>query len=457
MPAETIEPRTPYATVPRLAGLPRVGQLHRMLSDPLGLLTAAQRRGPVVELGRLRGERYFQVNDPRFIHAFFHDTETFHMTRDSDVLKALFVDSVFMLKGKAWVERRRLLNPSFHSSQLPALAESMVPPVEEMIARWRRLAAAGEAIDLEREMLALIQKVIVKIMFGRDFDKDVDVLRTAFDIGMTYRQRRRWAPWRLPMSLPTPRNRRFHAALSQLNAIMREIVEAARREGSDRADNLLHLLLNARDAESGAVLSDAQVAEEVKTIFNTGYVTTATALTWILYALARNPEVEEEVRAELAANLDGRQPTFQDRERLRFTGRVVDETMRLFPPAWMNTRRAARDVSLGSYLLPAGSVVIASQFTAHRDPEHWPDPERFDPDRFLPEAVAGRPRFAYFPFGGGPRQCLGGRVAMLEIMIILPMLLQSFRLRLPAGLEAGLWPLSILKPRRPIPANLTAL
>jgi cytochrome P450 len=227
-----------------------------------------------------------------------------------------------------------------------------------------------------------------------------------------------------------------------------------RREGSDRGD-LLSMLLLARDEEGGEGLTDAQVRDQAMTIFLAGYETTALALAWTWYLLAQNPEAEARLHEELDAVLGGRLPTFEDVPRLDYTARVFNESLRLYPPTWRLVRWAIEDCEFGGYVVPAGSQVIVSQYVMHHDERYFPDPFRFDPERWTPEAKAERPQYSFFPFGGGPRRCLGETFAVVEGVLLLATLARHWRLRLVAsGPPVEMEPLHMLRPKRGIQMRL---
>jgi cytochrome P450 len=232
------------------------------------------------------------------------------------------------------------------------------------------------------------------------------------------------------------------------------MIDERRREGGDRGD-LLSMLLLTRDEEGGGALTDAQVRDQAMTIFLAGYESTALTLAWAWYLLAQNSGVEARLHAELDAVLGGRLPTFEDLPRLEYTGRVLSESMRLYPPAWRLVRWAIEDCEFGGYVVPAGSQVIVSQYVMHHDERYFPDPFRFDPERWTPEAKASRPQYSFFPFGGGPRRCLGETFAVVEGVLLLATLAQRWRLRRAAGVPpVEMLPLHMLRPKRGIRMRL---
>jgi cytochrome P450 len=259
------------------------------------------------------------------------------------------------------------------------------------------------------------------------------------------------SPLALPRVVPTPRNRRFNATMRRLDAFIYDLIEHRRREGEDRGD-VLSMLLQARDEETGAALGDEEIRDELITLLIAGHETVASALTWCWMLLSQHPTVRERMEAEVDEVVgNGRLPTPADLENLPFTRRVFAEALRLYPPAWLITRRAIADdpvpTAEGEHTIAAGSLLILSPYVAHRHPEFWPNPLGFDPDRFAPDAAGERPRFAYIPFGGGPRLCIGDRFALMEAPLIMTAVTQRYRLNLVPGRPAIIDPLVTLRPR----------
>jgi cytochrome P450 len=248
-------------------------------------------------------------------------------------------------------------------------------------------------------------------------------------------------PW-----LPTPGNRRFRAAACELRGLVLDIIAQRRRENRDYGD-LLSMLLAVRDEETGEGMNDEQLRDEVLTLILAGHETTATALSWTWYLLGQHPEVEAKLHAELDAVLDGRAPTMSDLANLNYTGMVIDEAMRFYPPVWAIGRAAIDDDEIMGYRIPKGSNLLLSQYHAHRHPSFWENPERFEPERFAAERAGGRPRYAYFPFGGGPRMCIGNIFALTEAQLVLATVAPRYRLRLDASHRVEPNPLVTLRPR----------
>jgi cytochrome P450 len=256
-----------------------------------------------------------------------------------------------------------------------------------------------------------------------------------------------------PIVIPTPANRRGGKAIAKLDRIVTRIIDNRRRSGEERND-LLAMLLAARDAETNAAMDDRQLRDEMVTFLVAGHETTAVALSWTWYLLSQNPDAERRLHAEVDEVLGDRLPTVDDLKDLPYTRMVLEESMRLYPPVWATSREPYEDDEVGGVRLPAGTTVTLSQYVTHRDPAFWPEPERFDPERFNPERSAERPEYAYFPFGGGPRRCVGQQFAMMEGQIALAMISRRLRLRLVPGHPVEPDPILTLRPRHGVAVTL---
>ncbi len=303
-------------------------------------------------------------------------------------------------------------------------------------------------------MMQLTQEIIVKTMFSTSIGADADVAARAFSDALAYMNQLLLLPIPLYHKLPLPAKRRFYQAVRTLDAIVYRII-AERRVSASAPDDLLGMLVSARDAETGEGMSDRQIRDEVMTIFLAGHETTANTLAWVWHLLGEHPQVDAAFRAEVSQVLAGRPPTAEDVPNLPYTGMVVSEALRLYPPAWMFARVLAEDDTLGGYLLPTGAMLMISPFVTHRDPRWWPDPDRFDPQRFTPEQAKARPRFAYFPFSGGPRVCIGEPFAWQEAILVMALVAQTYQLRPVPGHKVEPQPMSTLRPRRGVMVKLT--
>jgi len=393
----------------------------------------------------------FLVNKPDYIE---HVLLTNHANyRKSDFLRRmlgpLLGQGLLISEGETWRRRRRIAAPAFHARRIADFVATMAASTEAMLARWRTLA---QPFDVAGEMMALTLDVISRTMFSTDVSRDVAAVRRLMDVAVRLRVSL-IDLFGLPQWLPRFQPRDFRRAIAEFDALMSRLI-AARRTGADDRDDLLGMLLAAHDAESGARLSDRQLRDEALTIFVAGHETTANALSWAWYLLARHPEAEARLHEEVDRVLGGRPPGFADLARLEWTRMVIDETMRLYPPAHAVSRTAIGEDRIGGVRVPPGSNISISMYVTHRNPNLWPDPERFDPERFAPAAIAQRHRFAYLPFGGGPRICIGSGFAIAEAQVIVAMVAQRYRLRLAPDHVVEPIGLITLRPRNGVRVTL---
>jgi cytochrome P450 len=345
-------------------------------------------------------------------------------------------------EGDFWLRQRRLAQPAFHPSRIAAYSNIMVSHTERLLARWRD----GETRDVHAEMMSLALGIVAKTLFDAEVGEDVRVVGEALDRMMAYFSSRFEGFFPMPPSFPTPANLRLRRAVWRLNEIVYRIIQERRTSGADRGD-LLSMLLHAQDEGDGSQMTDQQLRDEFVTLFLAGHETTANALSWTWYLLAQHPEVEAKLAAELHAVLGGRSPTLADLPRLAYTERVVLESMRLFPPVWGFGREALEEVELGGYRIAPGTTVMMLQWTMHRHPRYFDNPDAFEPDRWADGLAKRLPKYAYFPFGGGPRICIGNSFAMMEAVLVLATLAQQFRFTLVPGQRVIPWPSITLRPK----------
>lgn len=360
--------------------------------------------------------------------------------------KRFLGEGLLTSEGEFHTRQRRLAQPAFHRQRIGAYAAVMADYAAKAGNRLR----PDEPFDMHAEMMALTLAVIGKTMCDAEVGAEAGVIGGALRDVLSLFPR-----FVLPFAgllhrLPLPSTRRFDRASARLDEVVYRMIDDRRRSGVDRGD-LLSMLLMARDEEGdGGHMTDTHLRDEVMTMFLAGHETTANALSWTWYLLAQNPEAEARFHAEVDAVLAGRPPSFDDLPRLRYTEMVLAESMRLYPPAWGLGRRALRAHTLGGVAVPADALVLMSPFLVQRDPRFFPDPLRFDPTRFTPEAKAARPKFAYFPFGGGARQCIGEPFAWMEGVMILATLAQRWRFRLDPAARVEPQALITLRPRHGI-------
>lgn len=339
-----------------------------------------------------------------------------------------FGDGLLTNEGDSWLRQRKLSAPAFHRERISSYARIMTYYAEQMLATWR----SGEALDVHQEMMELTLRIVVRALFNLESDRTHQI-RTAMNLMMGNATGIRMLLPPITRYLPIPQMIRVRRAVKDLDETVYSIIaqhrSAQHASGRHESGDLLSMLMNARD-EDGSRMSDKQLHDEVLTFLLAGHETTALALTWTWYLLSEHAEVEQKLHQELEYVLGGRVPEFPDLARLPYTERVIKESMRLYPPAWSLARTVISGFELRGYTIPAGANVVMSQWIMHRQARYFPDPEKFDPDRWLTESAHKLPRFAYFPFGGGPRQCIGASFVTMEATLLLVTIAQHFRLRL---------------------------
>lgn len=444
-PAQTTHHDT---SAPGPTGYPLVGIIPKMWGQPLGfLLNAARQYGDVVYLD-MGGENFYLIDKPSYIQHILQDNYQ-NYRKGYEVIEPLLGKGLVSSDGAHWKRQRRLMQPAFHRQQLERFASKIIDASADMLASWRKYAEQGEALDVAAEMTQLTLRIILETMFSTDIHAEREAASAAFEVALQQFNSRLMMPFEWLDRLPTPQNRRFRQALATLDGIVYRIISERRqrrRTGEDAGD-LLSMLLAARDEETGTGMSDQEVRDEVMTIFLAGHETTANALAWVWYLLSKYPNAARKLETELHVVLGGCTPTFADLSNLTYTRMVIDEALRLYPPAWMFAREAIDDDQLGPYRIPAGAKVMISPFVTHRNAAYWANPEGFDPDRFSREGAADRPRYAYFPFGGGPRRCIGEGFALMEAQLVIGMVAQAYRLDLVPGRRVEPETVATLRPR----------
>jgi cytochrome P450 len=333
-----------------------------------------------------------------------------------------FGEGLLTNEGDSWLRQRRLSAPAFHRERVSSYAKIMTSYAQQMLANWKD----GETLDIHREMMRLTLQIVVRALFNVEVEETAEI-SSALNLIMINTTGIRILFPPIARYLPTPRMISFRRAVARMDHTVYSIIAQHRDNKIDSGD-LLSMLMALRD-EDGSRMSDQQLRDEVLTFLIAGHETTALTLTWTWHLLAQHPEVQKKLHQELDRMLGGRTPEFSDLSALTYTERVIKESMRLYPPAWSLARTVVSDFELRDYRIPAGANVVMSQWIMHRNPAYFPDPQEFDPDRWSPAKAQKLPRFAYFPFGGGPRQCIGSSFAMMEATLLLATIAQTFQLR----------------------------
>ncbi len=392
--------------------------------NPLEFFTGLARTYGDVAYARMGGEHLFVVSDPRAIKdVLVTHNQNFHKSRGLERTKRLLGEGLLTSEDAFHLRQRRLIQPAFHRERIAAYAATMVAFADRARNGW----TDGAELDVAPEMSRLTLLIAGKTLF----DADVDSQAREIGDAMTGLIKSFWMVM-LPFGemlerLPIPYLRRGRRARERLDEIIYGLIRERRASGVDHGDLLSMLLMAQDDEDKGRGMTDRQVRDEVMTILLAGHETTANALTWTWYLLSQTPDVERRVHEEVDRVLSGRLPEVADVDRLPYVTRVVTESMRLYPPAWLVGRRAINEYGIDGYYVPPRSIILMCEWIVHRDGRHYPDPERFDPDRWTPEFKAQLPRFAYFPFGGGPRQCIGESFAWMELVLLLATIAQRWR------------------------------
>jgi cytochrome P450 len=432
------------------AGLKRwsLGPLNN--GDPLAYFTEIVREYGDVAGIQILNFRILLINHPDAIEeVLVKHPRKFIKGRVLKANKRVFGDGLLTSEGDFWLRQRRLAQPAFHRARIAGYASTMVEYTERLLHEWQD----GEERDLHKEMMRLTLQIVGKTLFDADVERDAqDVgksLELLLHLGANFRR-----TIFVPQWLPTPTNLRLDRAIGQIEKVLYRIIAEKRSSGRDAGD-LLSMLLAAQD-EDGTRMTDKQLRDEAITLFLAGHETTANTLSWTWWLLAQNSAVEAKLHAELRTVLGGRAPTIEDLPKLVYTNHVITESMRLYPPAWGTARTAIEDIEIAGYSVPKNSGVSFAQWTVHRDARWYDAPLEFRLERWEGDLLRRLPRFAYFPFGGGPRQCIGNSFALMEATMVLATIAQQYRFRLIAGHPVVPLASITLRPRHGIRATLEA-
>ena len=432
--ARSLRREDPSGLPPEPPGHPVFGHAAVLRDDPLHhFVQWGARYGDVVGL-RVPGVRFAYVFHPDGVrHVLQTNAKNYSkQTRGYEKMRLFLGNGLLTSEGDFWKRQRRIAAPAFHRQRIEGFATRMTTATTDMLARWSAPSVTPRTVDLDRELMTLTMRIASETLLGKDLSGDADEVRDALSFLTVNTNTRITGLLDVPLAVPTPANRRFVESVRTLDAVLSGLL-AERRRSTVQHDDLLGMLLEARDEETGEAMTDAQLRDEAVTIFSAGHETTSNALAWTFLLLARHPAEAARLYEEVDRALGGRTPTLADLPSLPFTRNVIQESMRLFPPAWITGRRAEADDVVCGYRIPAGTQMLVSPWATHRHPQFWEDPEAFDPDRFLPARSEGRAPFAYLPFGGGPHVCIGNNFAMMEAQLILAQVSQRFRLELVPG------------------------
>jgi cytochrome P450 len=423
-------------TAPRLRGYPLVGVVPMLFRDPVAFCEKAVRtHGDFVgiDLGLSQG---FIVCHPTHVKQVLQEkNHNFGKGKSWEVMRHVIGNSLATADGEYWLRQRRIIQPAFHRERLAGLASLIVDNIERRLDAWEQNAKSGAPVDLTRELKQLSLDGFLRGMFGASLtpdeaaDLEVALCNIASGVGVAL------IASFLPKLVPVPGRTKFRRAIETVDRVVYRVL-AHRRAAGTQVSDLLGMLLEARDEQTAEGMSDQQLRDELVGFFIAAFETTSLSVGWTLYALTQHPEVEKRLATEVRRVLGHRPPHFDDLRELAYARMVFEEAMRRYPPGWVLPRQAESDDEIGGFRVPAQSFMLVCNFLTHKHPEFWDDPDKFDPDRFLPERTALRSKYAFYPFGAGPHQCVGNSFAMMQAQFILAAAINRYRFELAAPVRA---------------------
>ncbi|MEZ0486177.1 cytochrome P450 [Fibrella aquatica] len=438
-------------------GLPVFGNALSLARNPLGFFTKLHRQyGQVVRIS-IGGRRQYLILQPDDVKYVLQENNRNYVRSPAFmVLKRFLGEGLLTSDGDFWRKQRRLAQPAFHRQKIALLAETMVQESAAWVDSLARLDLS-KPVDISQSYMDVTMLIVCKTLFSTNVEGRLDGLSHSLETLNVLANKALLTPIKIPRTWPTPNNIRYDRALKQVNALIYEFIHTRKQTG-DRQDDLLDMLLYATDEDTGEGMSEQQLRDECVTLFTAGHETTAVSMAWLTYLLAQHPDVVDKLRAEadtvLGSNVPGELPPVAAFRSMPYALQVVQEALRLYPPAWAMSRMALNDDQIGPYRIPKGDTIIVSPYLLHHDPTNWPDPERFDPDRFAEGRDKDRPAYAYLPFGGGPRLCIGNQFALMEMQILLTFFVRTFDFELINAAAIKPKPLISLRPNQPIQVKL---
>lgn len=415
----------------------------------------AQEYGGVVKY-RVAHLSFHLVTHPDGVQRILHDNHRNYTRSGSviwDIVKTALGNSLLTSDGDFWLRRRRLMQPVFHHRHVADFGTIMTHETLARLNTWQPFADNGQPLDMTSEMMQLTLNILIASLFSADIEARANSILQATTVQNEDMNLRVTVPFYPPPSVPTPHNRRLREALRTLDQIIYSLIDAHRKH-SDTVKDLLSLLMQARGEETGESMSDQELRDELLSLFFAGHETTANTLAWTFYLLAKHPDVARRLWAEIDMHLGKRIPMAADLPNLPYAQMIISEVLRLYPPAWITNKKAIADDEVCGYHIPAGSLVTLCSYVTHRHPDYWENPDRFDPERFSSERSQERPRYVYFPFLGGPHQCIGKDFALIEVQLILIMVAQRYGLELVPDYTVVPEPLITLRPRGSLPMTV---
>ena len=418
------------------------GNVREMVRNPIQFYQGIAAQYGDIVCYRPAPEPAFLLNHPDYVrHVLVNNNRNYTKdTYSNRLFNRVVGEGLLTSEGDRWRKQRRLMQPAFHHTRIEKLDGMIVDAAQSMLEGWQRAYEANQPIDISREMAALTLTITTRSLFGVDLGDEVREIGEIINRAANY--------------LEKPSNPRLIQSSQEFGEVVDRIIRQRKQNFKDGGDLLSSMIL-ARDDQSGSGMDDEQLRNQVMTLMLAGYETTASALTWTWHLLARNLSALDRLRREVRDTLSGRLPRYADvNDHMPFTSMVLDESLRLFPPAWTLGRRAIGEDEIDGYYIPANSVIAICIYALHRHPGFWDEPESFDPERFTPENLKGRNKFSYIPFGAGPRQCIGNNFGLMEAALVMACVLQRFELHAVPGVEIQPQALFVLRPNRDVMMSL---
>lgn len=422
------------------------GAIYYFGKDPLQFLVdkVPQYEGIFRVKSRFFLEQIAIVSKPDYVkHILQDNNKNYQKSYAYRIIRHLVGNGLLTSEGDFWLRQRRLAQTAFHKERLEGFVTTMADAANELVTSWQKLGD-GQQVNLSKEMMQVTLNIVCRCLFSADVHDVVDTVSREFNIANERLIRRIVKPVKLPLWVPSPGNIRERQSYTAIKKVVRQIIEK-RRQSKEKYDDLLSMLMEAKDEDTGEMMDNKQIEDEVITIFLAGHETTAVALTWLFHCLDENKAVEENAVEEAISVLNKKSPALADLPKLDYTRMVIDETMRLFPPAWVIGRQAIADDEIGGFKIPKGLNVLIPVYQMQRDQKYWERPMEFIPERFTPEKMKTYHKFLYFPFGGGPRLCIGRNFAIMEMQVIVPIILQHFSLHKPVDFKFRQAPLVTMR------------
>lgn len=425
------------------------GNMMDLKRDSIGSLTRWQRElGPFFGFYAMNSPQLANTNPEYTKHILQDNNKNYIKGKAFDLLRVLLGNGILTSEGDFWRKQRRMAQPAFHKARLAGMTQSMLEVIEDFLKEWEQKYKPGDRINISEEFNHLTLKIVAKALFQSEVSDDIYKVGGYLFDGMERLMARLRNPLIPPRWVPTPGNIKERKTLQVLFDVVEKII-IDRQNDPREYNDLLAMLMTTQDEDTGEVMSRQQLLDEVMTIFMAGHETTAVALGYIFWKLSQFPEIDKKVDEEIEQAFSNNQAlTFESLRALPYTRQVVNEVLRLYPPAWTVGRRAINDDEIGGYHIPAGIGIMLPIFVVQRDPQWWHQPDEFLPDRWADtEKIKKMPRFTYFPFGGGPRLCIGDQFAQLEIFAVLSMLKRRFKFEYQDKHEIELLPLVTMRPK----------